>query len=260
MPAQNTRPKPPARRVTFRRVNLESREGRMIPVVFCPRQLVVADAADCSGCSRFLGLCVSSTDVDTYLRCGFGDGEPVGPQPHAELPRSRVGSAFRAPISEIMSTPARCVGLDTTLTDIMQELLACEVGALPVLDEQDHPVGMVSKSDVVARYRDHLDASDEAEGATDEALRSGPRQVATLAAAPAVCARDIMTHNVYTIPQSATISRASALMAYEHVHHLLVLSEEGEVVGVVSTIDIARWVARADDYVVPRRKRRSADA
>jgi CBS domain-containing protein len=254
MPAQNTKPRPPARRVTFRRVSLEAREGRMVPVVFCPRQLVVADAADCSGCTRFLGLCVSSTDVDTYLRCAFGDGEPVGPLPHSEPQRNLGRNAFRAPVSEIMSTPARCVGLDTTLPDIVKTLLACEVGALPVLDEHDNPVGMVSKSDVVARYRDQLDAREAAEAEADETSKSGTHQVAALVVEPVVRARDLMTHNVYTIPQSATISRASALMAYEHVHHLLVLSESGEVVGVVSTIDVARWVARADDYVVPRRK------
>jgi CBS domain-containing protein len=58
---------------------------------------------------------------------------------------------------------------------------------------------------------------------------------------------------------NTSISRVAALMAYERVHHVVVVDAEQRVIGIVSALDIARWVAHADGYVVPKRKRRSFD-
>jgi CBS domain-containing protein len=221
------------RRVSFRRVSLERRaDGRNAPVVFCPRRLSVTAVEECRGCERFLGLCVSSEDIDTHLRCAFADGEPVGTLARAGDSSAPAPGAYRAPVSEVMTAPVRSVQPSTQLRDVMAVLLSSSIGALPVLDEHGRPVGIVTKTDAMRRYHEDQDAD---------------REDATAA--------DVMSRGVYVIPAGASISRAAALMAYEHVHHLLVVDPLGKPAGIVSTLDIARWVARADDYVVPRRER-----
>jgi len=56
----------------------------------------------------------------------------------------------------------------------------------------------------------------------------------------------------FALPEDATLSQASALMAYEGIHRLPVTCAEGKVVGIVSTLDILRWLAEQDGYLVRR--------
>ena len=53
---------------------------------------------------------------------------------------------------------------------------------------------------------------------------------------------DVMTRNVLEIRPEATISHAAERMANACVHRLLVVDDEG-LAGIVTTTDIARWLA-----------------
>ena len=64
---------------------------------------------------------------------------------------------------------------------------------------------------------------------------------------------DIMMPMVFTLPDDAPIAKAAALMAYEGVHRIVVVDEKGCVVGVVSTLDISRWLGWCAGYSVGRR-------
>ena len=48
------------------------------------------------------------------------------------------------------------------------------------------------------------------------------------------------------ISAQTTIAHAAALMATEGVHHLLVVDDGGVLIGVVSSMDIMRWLARSE--------------
>lgn len=60
---------------------------------------------------------------------------------------------------------------------------------------------------------------------------------------------------VFTLPESASLSKAAALMAFEGVHRLPILSNDGKVVGILSALDVLRWLAKQQGYVVPKRAR-----
>jgi CBS domain-containing protein len=62
---------------------------------------------------------------------------------------------------------------------------------------------------------------------------------------------DVMVCMAFTLRDTVSLSRAAALMAYEAVHRLPVVSHERRLVGVISALDVARWLARNDGYVVP---------
>ncbi|HEX2678075.1 MAG TPA: CBS domain-containing protein [Polyangiales bacterium] len=239
----------PKRRITFRRVTIDHVGDRNEPLVFCPRKLAVMPVTDCRRCDRFAGLCVNPEQGDSFLRCAFGDDEPVGCDaehgPEHELPLG----VLRAPVSEIMTAPVCWATPDTSLEDLASMFLAEQIGAIPVVDA-GRPIGIVSKTDTMQRYYDEAESQSFADAVEVLEQVDSPYSIRE-----PIVALDIMTRSVFSVSPETSISRAAALMAYERVHHVLIVSPDGTMRGIVSTLDIARWVARADGYVVPRRPR-----
>jgi CBS-domain-containing membrane protein len=64
--------------------------------------------------------------------------------------------------------------------------------------------------------------------------------------------RDIMMPLSFTLPESAPIARAAALMAYEGVHRVVVISPAGNVVGILSSLDVLGWLARESGYLMSK--------
>src|SRR5262249_50102003 len=62
---------------------------------------------------------------------------------------------------------------------------------------------------------------------------------------------DIMVPLAFALPESASIAQAAALMAYEGVHRVPVVSTSREVVGLISSLDVLRWLAQRSGFLVP---------
>jgi CBS domain-containing protein len=78
---------------------------------------------------------------------------------------------------------------------------------------------------------------------------------------PAQTVAEIMTRPAICLEASAQLTRAAALMAFEGVRRLPIVDAAHRVVGVVSALDLLRWVGRQDGYSIPdytQRARRRA--
>ncbi|XXT25141.1 CBS domain-containing protein [Sorangium sp. So ce429] len=64
-------------------------------------------------------------------------------------------------------------------------------------------------------------------------------------------AREVMTPVVLHLHESASIRQAASLMAYEGVHRLAVTSDDGKLVGILSSLDVLRWFGRSCGYLIP---------
>lgn len=95
------------------------------------------------------------------------------------------------------------------------------IGAAPVIDEHSRPVGILATSDLLA-------AADRLEEATVE---------------------DVMTAFVFSLPVRASLGQAAALMAYEGVGQLVVVDDAGSFAGLVTALEVARWMGRTAGYV-----------
>ena len=71
---------------------------------------------------------------------------------------------------------------------------------------------------------------------------------------------DIMVPYLLAVPSQAPISLAAALMAYEGVHRLLVLDDSNNMVGIVSALDVLRWLAQHHGFCLPRTTQRQRSA
>jgi predicted transcriptional regulator len=66
-----------------------------------------------------------------------------------------------------------------------------------------------------------------------------------LAGAPAGArVRDMMRPFTFVLDERLSIARVAAVMAARGVHRLLLVSAEGEAVGLVHALDVLRWFAR----------------
>jgi CBS domain-containing protein len=52
-----------------------------------------------------------------------------------------------------------------------------------------------------------------------------------------------------TLDQSATVAHAAAMMSCEDLHHVLVVGDSGELVGVVSSKDVVNWLVSNDELL-----------
>jgi CBS domain-containing protein len=187
--------------------------------VLCPRRSAAIPADECLACCDFEGIeCAPDCN---YLRCSH----PAGPElALARLMRrpSALSAADETPLSEVMTPDVLCVLAGLGLDDLTELLVGRHISGAPVVDRVGRPIGVVTTGDLLGRS-------------------PGDSVVA-----------DIMMPLAFTLPESATLSQAAALMAIECVHRIPVVSADGRVVGLLSSLDVARWLARNDGYLAPQ--------
>jgi CBS-domain-containing membrane protein len=157
-------------------------------------------------------------------RGAFGDRFAAGTG-QFHVPRSRLTSprgTSEDPISSIMTTKVVCARPEMDASLLRTRLLERGVSGAPVVDDWGRVVGVVSKTDLL----EHEVTSER-----------GRKTVG-----------DIMMPMAFTLPVDASIGQAAALMAYEGVHRVVVVDAKGCVAGIVSTLDIARWLGWCTRY------------
>lgn len=128
-------------------------------------------------------------------------------------------------VSAAMTRAVVSVAPELTVEAATRLLLDRHLGGAPVVDAAGRPVGMVSKTDLLRAY---------ANGCAGRASVG-----------------DVMMSVVFSVPEGAPLAQAAAIMAFEGIHRIAVVDARGAVVGLVSTSDVVRWLARQGGYAVP---------
>jgi CBS domain-containing protein len=114
------------------------------------------------------------------------------------------------------------------------------ISAVPIVDGQGIPVGIVSEGDLLLKER-RLE------------LESGPsllhprRRREQRAKAEGVVASEIMTAPPITVRCDATLPQAARLMQESNVRRLVVVDERGKIAGIVSRSDLLQVFLRSED-------------
>lgn len=132
------------------------------------------------------------------------------------------------PLTAIMSRDITCARRDLDADRVAELMVLDHVGCVPVVEESGRPIGMITKLDLVERFV-----------ARDDARTDGLAMQT---------AGTLMMPMSIALKEHATVAHAAALMATEGIHHLCVVDMEGRLIGVVSTMDIVRWLARNDGF------------
>lgn len=126
-------------------------------------------------------------------------------------------------VADIMQTSVRSIHRDSTIADAIALMAELHVSGLPVVDEAERVVGVISTTDI-------LEAESEWRGpARTDLIENTP-------------VSDLMTPRPLMVAPNASIREVAQQMLYGEVHRLFV-EEGGRMVGVVSQTDLVRALA-----------------
>lgn len=142
-------------------------------------------------------------------------------QDHVRVPTI----ADRVPVTAVMTRSVTCAARDLSATKLADLMVDSHIGCVPVIDEAGQPIGMVTKLDLVEQL--------------------------LVANARCETAYQLMMPVALTLGPHATVAHAAALMAFEYIHHVPIVGDDGVLIGIISSMDIVRWLAENDGYRKP---------
>ena len=160
-----------------------------------------------------------------------------------------MGDASEFTVADIMKVAVKTVPSTMTLTDLENELIGSQMSGFPVVD-RGKLVGVVSRSDVVGRICAERDVAERTsdfyfdetgfyeekmESFQDIADRVGERLEGLLV-------RDVMVTDPYTVALDQPISGVAQRFIDHHIHRCPVI-DRGNLVGIVTTMDLVRLIA-----------------
>ncbi|MEF8821185.1 MAG: CBS domain-containing protein [Halovenus sp.] len=119
-------------------------------------------------------------------------------------------------VSEIMTTPVLTVDPERSLDEIADAMLDQGIKSIAVIDDDCTPVGILTSTDFIEVV---------------SADQSGAELTVS----------EYMTTEIVTAPAEISVTQAAAEMVEHKISHLPVI-EDGTVVGIVTSTDIARHV------------------
>jgi len=142
--------------------------------------------------------------------------------------------ADQVPVTEIMSRETTCAHRDLEAATLVDLMVKSHVGCIPVVEDPGRPIGMVTKLDLLERLI-----------ATESLDPEHPAAPGL----PPETASDLMMPLAITLAEHATVAHVAALMARESIHHIPIVDGSGRLIGVVSTMDVVRWLAANDGFI-----------
>ncbi|WP_189786531.1 CBS domain-containing protein [Streptomyces capitiformicae] len=166
-----------------------------------------------------------------------GREQPEPPATTAPEPPTREPATLR--VRDVMQVPAASVPGDMPFLDVAHTLAREQVSAVPVVDADDHVIGVVSESDLLAKA-----------AVMAEPRRHGPvgrlRQHRLYDKSHGDTAATLMTFPPVTVHPAERVADAAWTAAHARLKRLPVTDHRGRLVGVVSRSDLLRALIRDD--------------
>ncbi|MEU9576109.1 CBS domain-containing protein [Streptomyces chilikensis] len=148
-------------------------------------------------------------------------------------------------VGAVMTTDVVRAAYDTPFKEVARLLAGRRIGGLPVVDEDEHVVGVVSESDLMAHQVKAPLPHEPARGFRFPALTPAARRRA--AKARARTAGGLMTPSPVTVRADESVAEAARTMVRRHVDRLPVLDEDDRLVGIVTRRDLLKVFLSTDE-------------
>lgn len=198
--------------------------------VDCPFRDRSIDLDDCEQCAAYEGIAQLDGLIPRTVACAR-IGPLDGRVPPAEKPDD-AGALARStlaitPVLRAAAKSVTCVQREISLREVAGIFVRERISGVPVVDDDFRPLGMITKTDLLRLGLDpgdgtHLPPAFSAHGS----------------------AGDAMTAAVAAICEHASVLEAAGLMAERGLHRLAITARDGRIVGLVTALDLLRWLAR----------------
>ena len=164
-----------------------------------------------------------------------GAGHPAG-----EAAAAHVRHHGRWRVRDVMTAPVVTVGTVTSYKEVARLMTEHRVNALPVVNDADQVIGMVSEADVLRKQERNF-----------RRFGTGlPRRTRhERAVARARTAGELMTAPAITIGADAPLGAAARLMNGHNIRRLPVTDDAGELIGIVARRDLLSVFLRPDEEI-----------
>jgi CBS domain-containing protein len=157
--------------------------------------------------------------------------------------------------ADLMTPNPVSIGVDETVKEATAFLTDKGFSAAPVIDDAGRPVGVLSRSDILVHDREKVEyvpSVPEYDEKTELTTRSGEnlRTGFLVENVDRTRVRDIMTPVVFSVTPKTPVGTVVEEMLALKVHHLFVVGCDGVLVGVISALDVLRYLG-ADKAPMP---------
>lgn len=137
-------------------------------------------------------------------------------------PNQEAGLGADTLVGDMMTKVVIAVRPQDTVRLATDRVIDEKISAVPVLDEDGRPLGLLSRLDLL--------------------------RAATLA--EVLTAEELMPANVHMIHRGSTLALAAATMVELKTHRLIAIDDGGTAVGMLSSLDVMCWLAERAGYVL----------
>ena len=142
---------------------------------------------------------------------------------------------------DIMTATVETVTPDTSVAEIARRLLARNISAMPVVDDQGNVVGIVSEGDLMRRSENNTERQPswwirvfaEPEDRAREYVKTHGMR-----------ARDIMSRDVISVSEGTSLADIAEILERHHIKRVTVM-RDGKLVGIVSRANLLRGLVSA---------------
>ncbi|WP_328835171.1 CBS domain-containing protein [Streptomyces europaeiscabiei] len=192
---------------------------------------------------RYLGAIAGAASVRSAEQSERPhDGEDAEP-PATAAPGAPAPEPAVLRVRDVMRVPAASVAGETPFLDVAHTLAREQVSALPVVDSDDHVIGVVSESDLLAKAA--VMAEPRRHGAVGRLW-----QHRLYDKSHGDTAATLMTFPPVTVHPEQRVADAAWTAAHGRLKRLPVTDHHGRLVGVVSRHDLLRALIRDDAEIL----------
>ncbi|MEO1617484.1 MAG: CBS domain-containing protein [Planctomycetota bacterium] len=152
-------------------------------------------------------------------------------------------NVYSRPIRDIMNREVVTINAAGTIHEALLLMDENRVSTLPVVDNDDHCIGILSAADLIETTRDVDEDIYELEEADIAGMRFLLDKLSHAMGSESV--QSLMSESITVLRPTATVQDAVQMMLRDRVHHLPVQDRSGLLVGIVSTMDLLREFAEA---------------
>jgi CBS domain-containing protein len=143
-----------------------------------------------------------------------------------------------ATVKDVMTTEVVAVRRDTSFKEMAATLRRYRVSALPVVDDAEQVIGVVSEGDLLAK-----------EALADPGVMAEVLHQKDVRKAEGLTAGELMTQPAVTAGPDDPIEQIARMMHFMRVKRLPVVNSGGQLVGIVSRSDVLATFDRPDEDI-----------
>jgi len=152
----------------------------------------------------------------------------------------QTGAYMEIKAADIMNRDVVCVKRSTTLQELVEILFTKRVGGVPVVDDKEELIGIVSKTDLVT-YGLECELCEILGNKKENPLLSDLQNFANIQGQEpsSVTVEQIMTTPAIAADPNAPVTDIVRIMLAKKIHRIII-AEGKKVVGIITTMDLLR--------------------